>query len=512
MMTDNTDFFLDIFWLAVCAGAKKSVQKKLKFFIKSYNEQVKINSTLDDPVKHFCVDMINDLIENDADLDCPSDLELFLAKLDSSSLIMSAPDMIKRLKIIVDSRAKASSVRAINIEKHLENYLVQVNVQKLLNQMWTKHRECSNVTDTLEQDVLISEVIEYAKQISGSYQNFKGSELIDCIDMSNKEDIRRSLERFQEITTGTIFRTGLVGANKIFGKKGGIERGESIVFAGRTHQYKSGILMDVLRWAASLNTPDPAETKIPCIVFISLENEIYKNQNVLYKRAYTNINKCDPPPEMTNEEIVDFVHRFYNQNGFTVKIYRGEGRKFTFDDWKGIHDELRQQGYQVYMSILDYLTLVKPPKGLANAADELCALMGMISDYGHRHEFATVTAVQLHPTKTDAVISEHPINPVKYFQPSHIWMATGIGMEVDGLFFIHLEHNQFGQKFFTCAWAKHREEDITPEVDKFFAYPFTPYGIMDDVNGKPAFTRNIYDDGYGTVDTREKAEEIMELG
>ena len=55
-----------------------------------------------------------------------------------------------------------------------------------------------------------------------------------------------------------------------------------------------------------------------------------------------------------------------------------------------------------------------------------------------------------------------------------------------------MESNHLGQKYLTMQRGKHRYVDDTPENHKYCAYPFSPYGIGDDLGSTPMYVTDIW--------------------
>jgi hypothetical protein len=92
---------------------------------------------------------------------------------------------------------------------------------------------------------------------------------------------------------------------------------------------------------------------------------------------------------------------------------------------------------------------------------------------------------------------------VKKFNPSMIADSSDVHRTVDILFYLQLQTNLNNQKFLLVQNRKNRGSKDTPESHKFFAYPFTPFGIEDDLDTLAKFVIDI--DAWGVEGAQDEA-------
>jgi len=68
-----------------------------------------------------------------------------------------------------------------------------------------------------------------------------------------------------------------------------------------------------------------------------------------------------------------------------------------------------------------------------------------------------------------------------------------------------------GVEYLTMCWGKHKYVAGTPQEDKYIAYKFGEFGILDDINGVDTGVRDIYDAGSGSGTDSENATKEGEL-
>ena len=160
-------------------------------------------------------------------------------------------------------------------------------------------------------------------------------------------------------------------------------------------------------------------------------------------------------------------------------------------------DEVYQDGPigKVVATVLDYLTLCHrlPEDREHNDAVQLQMLANRFHNHSNHNGIFFATGFQLE-TAASQLAASGKHNIVKQYNESHLSDCKGIKRELDQLFFLELEKNHHGVTYLTMAWNKNRYEHHTAAEDKYFAYRFTNFGILDDVDGEDKSVKDIYAD------------------
>jgi hypothetical protein len=121
-----------------------------------------------------------------------------------------------------------------------------------------------------------------------------------------------------------------------------------------------------------------------------------------------------------------------------------------------------------------------------------------------------VTLFTAHPLnrKAQEVAATYK-NPVTKFTAEHLADSIDVERQVDVSIYVYLAYNDEMQRFLTMQMRKHRYVDDTPEAHKYCAYPFTPLGILDDINDAPRYVKDIY--AYGAEQAMNDNEQALSL-
>lgn len=497
MLFFSPDLFLDAINLAVNTDDSAHYEI-IKDLIRIYDDPNNGQSPVNDEYTRLYVDVVKELIAHEITLNDNSDLLTILLKFENSPIFLRNPNIYKTMESMFTSNKKLPAKR---IEQLAEKIItaIKYNIASRHNRrIFSKLQNCNVTTDSALQSNLISEVVNIARDmvdVITSKNNVNlATKYLERVDMSDKDAIRKSIRQYKT-RVKHVFKSGLQGLNKMFGKLNGFKLGESITINALKHQYKSGLLMSFAKWIIMHNTPymDPDRPGIPTILFISLENEANENIFWWFERMYVDIHGSPPPNSMTDEEMVDMVYEFFNKNNYRLIIERKLGANFGYEEYVELYEMLTRSGYRIVASIIDYMNMMK--KGTSGNSQgrsdlSLRELYNSMCNFNKNNVTTQISAHQLN--REAARLVPGNTNVVKKFNDSHYADGMDVGREVDFELFIHIERNNADVPYLTMNRGKHRYVNDTPERDKYCAYPFTPFGIIDDINTEDASVRNIY--------------------
>ena len=510
VITLSTELFLNA--AALLIKSRDEYSKELvDDLLKLYYDEVKRNPVTDTSLNRQFVQFLDQLKK------LPSDETT--AALEKSSLIvkfLSNPEvkrdelLIESIKELFKSVEESSDENSIEkLQKRLNNSVLWNKINRMSKSIGSKLIACTSVMDEDKQEMYLNDAINLLrKSVELAQENGKlASGAVERILFSDKESIRKALEKYKKTSVTGVLKTGLQGLNAMLGKRGGFAKGECACIFALQHNFKSGLLLSIARGFARYNIPQniPIGRK-PLILFISLENEANMNMMQLYRVAYETTYQRSADG-MSDEEIIAFTHEFYTKTGYEIAMERYEGRKFGFDEYVNLIESYEAAGYCIEAVLLDYANKMKKGSvGTSDKRDDL-AISELFCNLCNYNKVKGITFITAHQFNRDAmrVSIEGKNNVVKNFGS---WCAAGsIGpsQEIDLEIFAHLETNHNGKKFLTVQRGKHRYVDTTPEAAKYFAYPFTPFGIGDDIEGEPQFVRDIY------VSNESNSEETAEI-
>lgn len=173
----------------------------------------------------------------------------------------------------------------------------------------------------------------------------------------------------QEMTsTDSVLRTGYVGLNKMLGPQEGMFRGDTIVVGALQHEYKSGMVLDVVMDVARnnspyfFNEPKPGMVQKGAILHISLENSQTDDLMRMYRRIYIQENGTAPDIDvlttMDPAEAAQKIMHYLGETGFTYVYYRMNPSEVGYMDVQQKVLDLELEGFEVHLLAIDYLSML----------------------------------------------------------------------------------------------------------------------------------------------------------
>lgn len=516
--TLQPDIFIDAVILLTKCKDDRTVEL-VNQLLDIYSEDARLHPENDTNINRSFVELLNKLkkIPNSeaADVERSTLLVQFLTNpaLQQDNIIYNS------IKDLFNSISKngIDSNQSELMQKKLSNSILINKCNKIVRKMFNKLSACQTTTDEDKKDTNLNDAINLARNIIDMTQSSDrlASGAIERVDFSSKKSLMKSLELYNEREVAYKLQTGLQGLNMMLGKRGAFALGECVAFFALNHNFKSGILMTVARGLVKYNTPTLLPNKgKPLILFVTLENEANRNVMWLYKHAYEQTYH-QSSSNLSDEEIVEFVHNFFGNNGFHFIMERRDGGKFGYDEYVSLIESYEAQGYWVVASLLDYANKMKKGNSITGGASSSKGNHNLVGDlfasmctYHKTKGILFITAHQLNRGAQDLAASGKT-NVVKCFGPNFVADSLDVSRELDLEVYIHLEYNQYGQRFLTAVRGKHRYCEDTILAHQYFAYPFTEYGIADDINGPAQFTRDIFSveppEGYEGSTNKEHA-------
>lgn len=289
-------------------------------------------------------------------------------------------------------------------------------------------------------------------------------------------------------------RWGVQAMTRMFGGVGG-RRGELWTIAALKHNYKSGLSLDFVRWAALYNTPYMIDkTKKPMILRFSMENNLQQDILQLYKLLYehefhvlVDIDKVDPA------KASEYVVRRLGVNGYTVELVQINPTDFTIYDLMNEVERYESLGYEIHMLNIDYVAKMST-KGCKQGAqgDDIKDLFSRLRNFVEKKKIFCITPHQLSSAAKQLVRNGQTDLFVKLLPDGGYYMGCStLDVEPDGEIFIHkIEVN--GKFYLTVQRGKHRRLQITDSKYLYWIYPFNPIGgIVDDIHGADMSKRSV---------------------
>jgi len=488
----NASLFLDALCLKTYSSSEYT-NALLRALTTVVKEDDPTNPIIVDPFVKLYAAILDEILQYEIDLSIDKERAVLLLKFKDSPVVIQEPEIFSDLEVILKRDQEVPNQRIVALQQRIKNSITYANQDKFVRRLSAKNYNYSSCTDDHHKDTLLNEMLGHAREIVESHGTLgdKHSDTIEEIDLTDKESIKEALNSNKLRKKSNVFRTGLQGLNKMFGSNGGPTLGEFVAFAALSANYKSGIMMDMARWIAIHNKPKLSTTETPLILVISLENEATENLLIWYRMAYANMFKR-LPDDLSDDEVINFIVEEFNKNGFHLKVVRRLPTTFGYHEFVTMIQQYKAKGYRVMSCIIDYLALMKRLEGFGNDASALQKTTECTKNFAKHEGFSLITGFQLDGGA--GIIADSGNNYiVKRLGRSHLKDCKGLFQEADWLTYMHIETNSLsGIKYLTFHLKKHRYvTDHAPE-DFFTAYPFGPFGIMDDIDGECQEVKDIY--------------------
>jgi hypothetical protein len=464
--------------------------------------------------------LIRSVINENINQENTSATKMLLLKLSTNETIRAHPVQKDLLTDVLTASDPITPEQVDEFLKSIRNAVLAAEMDSHARKIFAKSRSIADIQDPEIQE---AEMAALKQLIDGSLKaietresssNTKASETY--VSMSDPESIKRALDKYMERSVNGVLKSGLQGLNRSLGERGGVGLGESIVFTAPSHMYKSGMLVSWMLWATEYNLEAIKATLKPgkrgLVYFVSLENEVHQNVMFVFKAVYSRAEKkhidvTNLSVEWAQQWLIDYFGKFdidliidrYNPHDFSYEKYIKRYNAFMDDD------------KQLIMFILDYLSEAKgidPGDTMSAAGHQQLITENYIKfcNHGKQQGYAFATGHQCN-RKADEIAAQHGSYAVKKFNPSVVAESSNVFRPVDIFFFLLIVTNFDGHKFLTGVNRKNRGNQDTNESHKFWAYPFTPFGIEDDLYGAPGYVTDV--DAYdGNGHARD--EEIVE--
>ena len=505
-MQIDSDMMLDALCLAAYSNTDET-KVLLTQVLNTYKETRKKDPNAIDMDLEVFFSVIDDIIHADVDLSRKSEVNQIILKVKKSPIAEKNPQLVESVtEILKEDPQNIRPSRIKRLTRKLQQWVVITRSQVQARQMLLRCNKY-NPTDDVSNDVLINDVAEYARNLLTLQDAAAGnSETIDSVDMTDPISLKRAMHVYKNKRTSSIFKTGLKQLNKMLGKNGGFMRGEFAAFAASSHNFKSGMLMKCARWCVTKSDIRVPQGTTPCVLFISLENEIPENTMDMLKEASIDIYRQGVPDTMPEEELIEKITDYYSQKNIKFLMYRFD-ENFGFSDFVKLQTQLKNRGYTVVASIIDYLTLMRlEGDEKENQAKRLQKLGNHFANFAKRNDQLIITGLQLN-SAADELNASGKTNIVRMYKSYYLSDCKGLLRELDIIFYMYIEENQDGVPFLTISWGKHRGETRPPKAEQYAAYRFCSLGILEDEGTDLDLNRpDIYSDD---LPTQEEAEALF---
>lgn len=498
--------YLDALFLLLGDNSDRS-----RALVKEFIEVIEKNAnrkdvfTPDDELIEVYKSLIKTIIAEEVTLENKTASKILLLKVKSIEILKSHPVVRDLLTDVISAEEPISARQIDEYLKRIRNTLLHADVDDFNRKIFARSRKISEIMDVEEQEAELLKIKQMFDDSVKSIEKRQSSSDVKAsetyVSLSDKDSILRALNTYVDRNVSGVIRTGLQGLNKALGVRGGFGLGEAVVFAASSHNYKSGMLVSMMLWSVIYNKIVVEPGKKALIYFVSLENEVNQNLMDVFKTLYGRIEKRHVDLNtISTEEIMDWLMKYFARFDVELFIDRYNPHEFSFNKFTHRYNGFADMGYQMIHFVLDYMSEARgiDPGDTFSSQGQIQLIKEnylKFANHAKSQGYLLSTGHQL--TKRAEEIAGQTRYAVKKFNPSLMADSSDVHRIIDVLFFLQLENNIDNHKFLTVQNRKNRGNKDTPEKDKFFAYPFTEFGIEDDLEDIPRFVTDI--DAWGDI-------------
>ena len=495
MTIRSSDVYLNSLCLAAYAPGPSTI-KIATAVVKMFDDLSKEERTMMSPINVLYVKLLREISVGNLDLSNRAEASSILLKYQDDKAFETNRVSFKELQnlLIPDQLPAPQKIRVLF--NRVKNNLAFFKTNSRIRKMLLSAQRVGSEDDVEKQTALFKEILASAEELRSDIEedpagNTEEITQVDEIDFTDPKSMMKALAAQKKKRNGVVVKFGLQGLNKMLGPSKSVSYGESLVFAARSHNYKSGMLLDCARWICTYNQPPDCGGKDPVVLFISLENEIAENLIDLYKRLFSNMYHKSPS-NLKDEEIIEYVNRQFGKNGFKFMMYRRMGESFGYHEFVERVERIEKSNCRVVATVMDYVTLSRrcPEDKALNDPKQLQLMFARYKDFCAHRDMLFITGLQL-DTEASRLASSGMTCIAKRLTEFHLSDAKSLKKECDILIFMEIESDSKGRPWLTMCVNKRRYAVVDPE-DKYCGYMFTPLGIMDDINGKDMSSKDIY--------------------
>ncbi len=374
-----------------------------------------------------------------------------------------------------EARAKVSEIMSeLRYEKRREKIK---NLIKDANSRLNFKKDIVDVSGYVQN--LMSELEEINTKKEGEISGFIGR-----INFLKSKEIEEVLTKTAEsYNVAGVLNTGFQGLNKSTGV-GGLRRGEFVNFGATTHNYKSGMLIDL-----ALNIPaynDPwmwDEKKKPLVLRISFENTIAQDIGIMYKKLHeikyqeecklAEINTAKAAKELTKN---------FSQKGYHFSLETFDPNNFCIFDLFDVINKYILNGFEIHLISCDYLSQISHNTLGDRIDSRITKTYEMARNFCYPKGITFCTGHQL-STEAATVQRDNTSNFTKKVSTGGWYMdCKSLHTKLDLEYILGIHKHITGEKFLCVSRGKHRGGESTPDKHCHFFRKFEQFGgIVPDI-------------------------------
>jgi len=402
----------------------------------------------------------------------------------------------------------------IRVSTNMSEIRSELGKQRLQTKIREANKTLNSSDSYLDKEEFLGNLIESLNEFKSELKE-GGPVSQSSLNSDDPESIRTIFKQAQEsVSADGVLKTGLVGLNKMCGV-GGIVRGLYVNIGALTHNYKTGLLLDLFRQIPMHNKPfmlDPS--KKPLVLRVSFENRIEQDLPKLYKdiKEQETGEKVDIK-SINVDDAVEYISSKLKRNGYHFAMEFFSPNDFTVDDLITVLEEYESKGYEIHLLNLDYLELIAKAKGNARPDQVITDSAEKLRGYCFPRRITVITAHQL-STEAQALSREGTSNFAKRVSTGGWYMnCKSLHTKLDLEIICHI-HKTEEESYLTFARGKHRGGEETPMSHRYFAYKFHRIGtIHDDIDKEvPEVIYNVSEGMQSVEGAKQESNNQSQMG
>lgn len=380
----------------------------------------------------------------------------------------------------------------LDYKEFLKEHVQREKIRELLT---NASRTVNFDAESVDWKTFAREFMEKIEPFTTSGDSRTHASMVADIDLRDLDAVANAMTMAkEELSSVGALKTGWQALNRMLGAAGGFRRGECVVIPALQHNFKSGMMMTLMRQIAQYNIPNLRDpTKKPMLMRISFENEIqsdimwlYKNLKELETGEYCDIDS------MVESEAAPYILERMEVTGYHINLCRIDPSDFTFHDLFDRITYFESQGYEIHAVFCDYLNMMSK-RGCTQGTlgSDIRDLFRRIRNFMSPRGITFFTPHQL-STEAKQLVRNGVDNFVQEIANKGYYdSCKTIDQEVDLELYVHIEKRGL-DSYLTIQRGKHRNPLITPAKDLYTVLKFHPIGTLhDDINGRDTSMRHV---------------------
>lgn len=417
-------------------------------------------------------------------INCHNDVHFYEAMEKAIKEDLSETDNFKRI----------SGLRKA-IERHFQNLKAVEIISKADRALKYDPDSISDFSDFLQK--LMLDIEPFSKKTDAVKAGITQS-----VNFNNRAQVHGAISEAQKLMNDeAVYVTGWQDLNDALG--GGL-RPETVVVAACQHDYKTSMNLSLFAQLVTLNKPKRKKPgKKPLALFFSAEDSLQKNFLFLYSYfRYDETRELFDPKEVisdiTADQMTDYVMSKFAQSDFEVMFEKIDPFVFNFRDVADRVIELENQGYDLEICSIDYLSKLQTtdcrndgPNG-TNYQEQLARAR---SFFANRHTLFLTP----HQISTEGKALLRTTGGVSHQEFVKVVAARGYTEHTKGLdriydtgIYIHTFAHTDGHSYLTVFREKMRFPLIVEEAKKYIVYRMPKnLPLPPDLGGKRTGLRRV---------------------